>query len=149
MFKTLVRSLALALCFGLPIAGPANAAVMDGLNSAGPLAVHVAPVELAQYAYGGANYCWYPNGWRGPGWYQCGFAFRTGYGWGGGYGWNGWRGGGYRGGAVVVRGGGYRGGAVYRGGAYRGGAVVRGGGYRGGGVAVRGGGYRGGGGRRR
>ena len=28
MFKTLVRSLALTLCFGLPIAGPANAAVM-------------------------------------------------------------------------------------------------------------------------
>jgi hypothetical protein len=29
--------------------------------------------------------------WQGPGWYWCGYAYRTGLGWGGGYEWNGWR----------------------------------------------------------
>jgi hypothetical protein len=155
MIRNLVRLLALAFCLGLPMMTTAGAAVVGGVASAGRLALAASPIEQAQYVYGGAPYCWYGNGWRGPGWYRCGFAFRTGYGWGGGYGWNGWRGGyrggaavyrgGYRGGAAVYRGGGYRGGgAVYRGGGYRGGAY-RGGGYRGGG-AYRGGGYRGGGG---
>ena len=56
------------------------------------------PIEEAQYYWGGRSYCWYPNGWRGPGWYWCGYAFRQGYGWGGAYGWNGWRRGGRGGG---------------------------------------------------
>lgn len=43
------------------------------------------------YAFGGQNYCFYPNGWRGPGWYWCGYAFRSGLGWGGPVGWHGWR----------------------------------------------------------
>ncbi len=47
-------------------------------------------VEQAQYIYGGRNYCFYPNGWNGPGFYWCGYAFRRGYGWGGGHGWHGW-----------------------------------------------------------
>ena len=133
MFPKLLRSLAFALTLflGLPLGHSAHAAVMNGAASIGRLTLEDSRVQLAQYTYGGANYCWYGNGWRGPGWYRCGFAFRTGYGWGGGYGWNGWRGG-YRGGGVAVRG-------------YRGGAVgVRRGGYRGGAVGVRGGGYRGG-----
>jgi hypothetical protein len=41
------------------------------------------------YLWGGHNYCWY-NGWRGPGWYWCGYGARRGFGWGGGYGWHGW-----------------------------------------------------------
>jgi hypothetical protein len=58
------------------------------------------------YSYGGYQYCWYPRGWRGPGWYWCGYSGRYGYGWGGpwawgyglgwgrGWGWGpGWRGG--------------------------------------------------------
>jgi hypothetical protein len=45
----------------------------------------------AQWAWQGRQYCWYPNGWRGPGYYQCGFAMRRGFGWGGPAGWNGWR----------------------------------------------------------
>ncbi|WP_294540037.1 hypothetical protein [uncultured Rhodoblastus sp.] len=152
MLRIFIRLLALAFCLGLPAINTAGAAVVGGIASGGRLALAASPIEQAQYVYGGAPYCFYGNGWRGPGWYRCGFAFRTGYGWGGGYGWNGWRGG-YRGGAAVYRGyrggpavyrGGYRGGgAVYRGGGYRGGGVYRGG-YRGGG-AYRGGGYRGGG----
>jgi hypothetical protein len=50
-----------------------------------------ATLEKAQWMWGGRNYCWYPNGWRGPGYYWCGYAFRRGFGWGGPAGWNGWR----------------------------------------------------------
>ncbi len=48
-------------------------------------------IENAQYVYGGRRYCWYLIGWRGPGWYRCGYASRRGFGWGGGEGWQGWR----------------------------------------------------------
>ncbi|HZZ88582.1 MAG TPA: hypothetical protein VFE13_09645 [Caulobacteraceae bacterium] len=41
--------------------------------------------------WGGRHYCWYRGGWKGAGWYQCGYANRRGYGWGGGRGWNNWR----------------------------------------------------------
>src|SRR5579859_4071531 len=88
-------------------------------------------LDHVQWFWGGRNYCWYDGGWRGPGFYWCGYAWRRGYGWGGPYGWHGWHGG---------RGGGYRGGG-YRGGGY-GGGHGGGGGYRGGG----GGGFHGGGG---
>ena len=54
-------------------------------------------IEPAQYYFwGGRRYCWYFEGWRGPGWYWCGYGARYGYGWGGGWGWHGWRHGGYR-----------------------------------------------------
>src|SRR5215208_2071984 len=56
-------------------------AVMDSLRIA----------ESVQYFYGGRNYCWYPYGWNGPGWYWCGYAYRRGFGWGGGEGFRGWR----------------------------------------------------------
>lgn len=48
------------------------------------------PAEAQLYVWGGHNYCWYGEGWRGPGWYWCGYRLRRGYGWGGGYGWHGW-----------------------------------------------------------
>lgn len=48
-----------------------------------------------QWAWGGRSYCWYDNGWQGPGFYWCGYNFRRGYGWGGPAGWHGWRGGGW------------------------------------------------------
>ncbi len=58
----------------------------------------------AQYIFGGRNYCWYDNGWRGPGFYSSGSASRRGFGWGGGAGWHGWQGhGGGRGGGHGVR----------------------------------------------
>jgi hypothetical protein len=77
-------------------AGPSGqlGAAADGLNM----------MEKAQFIFGGRRYCWYDNGWQGPGWYWCGYAFRQGFGWGGGIGWHGWRGGGRRGGGF--RGGG-------------------------------------------
>jgi hypothetical protein len=70
----------------MPLAGVGQAA--DGLSA----------VERTQYFYGGRNYCWYPNGWHGPGFYWCGYAARVGYGWGGPVGWRGWS----AGGPVVV-----------------------------------------------
>jgi hypothetical protein len=62
-------------------------------------------LDTVQFFWGGRNYCWYPGGWHGPGWYWCGFAWRRGYGWGGPVGWHGWRGGGYVGRGPVGRGG--------------------------------------------
>ena len=47
-------------------------------------------VENVQYIYGGRNYCWYDDGWHGPGWYWCGYRLRQGFGWGGERGWNRW-----------------------------------------------------------
>ncbi len=99
-------------------------------------------VSSAQYVYGGRRYCWYDDGWNGPGFYVCGQYLTRGIGWGGAAGWRGWRGG------AVYRGGVARGGAVYRGGragVHRGGAAhFRGGAARGGRVGAGGrGGFRG------
>lgn len=49
-----------------------------------------APLQEAQFVFGGRRYCWYWDGWRGSGWYWCGYAFHRGLGWGGPRGWHGW-----------------------------------------------------------
>ena len=97
MLRKLVLGLALAMSTALPLANVAEAAVGDGVVASHG-ASQLLPIEHVQYVYGGQNYCWYDNGWRGPGYYYCGYAFRTGLGWGGGIGWNNWGGGGWRGG---------------------------------------------------
>lgn len=74
----------------LGAATPLAAAPLGATAGAGAAADAIALDETVQYVWGGYNYCWYPNGWRGPGWYRCGFAFRRGYGWGGPMGWRGW-----------------------------------------------------------
>ena len=43
-----------------------------------------------QHSWNGRTYCWSEAGWKGPGWYRCGFASRRGLGWGGPAGWHGW-----------------------------------------------------------
>ena len=53
-------------------------------------------VEQAQFYWNDQQYCFYEDGWHGPGWYVCGYAWRRGYGWGGGRGWNEGRGGYHR-----------------------------------------------------
>jgi hypothetical protein len=73
------------------VAGPATALPVGLLPTASPT-----NVEQVQFFYGGRDYCWYDDGWQGPGFYWCGYAWRRGIGWGGGAGWRGWRGG-YRG----------------------------------------------------
>ncbi len=50
------------------------------------------PVQDVQFLFGGRNYCWYPVGWHGAGYYWCGYANRRGLGWGGPVGWHGWSG---------------------------------------------------------
>jgi len=98
---------------------------------------NTAPIlQSVQYFWGGRHYCWYDDGWHGPGYYWCGYRLREGFGWGGGIGFHGWGGGGFRGG----RGGGGRGG--FHGGGGHGGGHG-GGGHGGGG---HGGGHGGGGG---
>src|ERR1700753_2607740 len=81
----------------LGAAGQASAMPVDRFT---PAAIP-SDVEQAQFAFGGRNYCWYDGGWRGPGFYWCGYAWRRGLCWGGGAGWHGWHGG--RGRVVVGR----------------------------------------------
>jgi hypothetical protein len=150
MLRKLVLGLALAMSTALPLANVAEAAVGDGVVASHGSS-QLLPIEHVQYVYGGQNYCWYDNGWRGPGYYYCGYAFRTGLGWGGGIGWNNWGGGGWRGGGAGWHGGGWHGGGWHGGGGGwhggGGGWHGGGGGWHGGGGGFHGGGvHRGGGG---
>jgi hypothetical protein len=82
--------LALATATALATIGSAQAAPLsgDGIRAAIDA---TSPIEKAQvFVYEGNRYCFYFNGWHGPGWYRCGFAWRRGFGWGGVYGWHGW-----------------------------------------------------------
>jgi hypothetical protein len=88
MSRRLALGLALALGAATSLGGPAQAGV-SGSAFIAPLSDQLLPLEKAQFVLNGRNYCWYDDGWQGPGWYWCGYAYRTGYGWGGGYGWNG------------------------------------------------------------
>ncbi len=88
-----MRKLALALCAATALAGvnatshPAMAG--PGLAGAVP-SLPDSGIEEAQYRWHGRSYCFYPNGWQGPGWYRCGWQRRRGMGWGGPMGWRGW-----------------------------------------------------------
>jgi hypothetical protein len=95
--RTTIKTILLAA--GMTAAlGAASAASADPfapqLNDAVYGAGQAPQLEQVQFFWGGRNYCWYPGGWHGPGYYWCGYAWRRGFGWGGPYGWNGWRGGG-------------------------------------------------------
>jgi hypothetical protein len=51
-------------------------------------------LESTAYTWEGRNYCWYDDGWQGPGWYACNYGpWVSGLWWGGGYGWHSWHGG--------------------------------------------------------
>ena len=139
--RRFIVTIAAAIVFvaGAPIMGASVGAapfVAPGAIRAATDSVNM--VERVQFIWRDHNYCWYDDGWQGPGGYWCGYALRSGYGWGGGYGWHGWRGG-HSGGAAVIRGGRGGGAAVVRGGHRGGGVIVRGGG-GGGRAVVRGGG---------
>ncbi|MFV0298249.1 MAG: hypothetical protein ACK5JT_19260 [Hyphomicrobiaceae bacterium] len=58
--------------------------------SATAAAAEKLPVDTVQYYYKKRQYCWYWDGWHGPGWYWCGYQMRRGHGWGGPAGWNKW-----------------------------------------------------------
>ncbi|WP_291575355.1 hypothetical protein [Bradyrhizobium sp.] len=46
--------------------------------------------KVAVFIVEGYRYCFYFDGWHGPGWYRCGYARRQNLGWGGEYGWQSW-----------------------------------------------------------
>src|SRR5438128_3061357 len=82
---------ATALVAGGLMNGRAEAAPMGGAADIAGAADGLQLGEDVQYFYRGRRHCWYEDGWRGPGWYWCGYNMRQGYGWGGGSGWQGWR----------------------------------------------------------
>jgi hypothetical protein len=92
--ESAMRKLILFLTSGaaLALAGlPCQAALMNspiGLHSA---AEELTTIETVQFYWQGRRYCWYDDGWRGQGWYWCGYHWRRGFGWGGPVGWHGWR----------------------------------------------------------
>jgi len=143
-------TLAAALIAGAPM-------IQDGAQAAptAPYGGTKVDVSLLGFLFGGRQYCWYDGGWRGPGWYWCGYASRQGLGWGGGDGWNGHRhggGGSSRGGHAVGNGGGHAGGGYAAAGGSGGGGHAAGGhashaagGHAGGGAGHAAGGHAGGG----
>jgi hypothetical protein len=88
-----MRKLALALCAASALVG-AHIVVQPAVAGVAPAgAIPAAPanaLEEVQYRWRGRSYCFYPDGWNGPGWYQCGLRHRRGMGWGGPMGWRGW-----------------------------------------------------------
>lgn len=90
MTHKLMLSLATVACVTLASLGPAGATIGDGALSPGLSTPQALAVEKVQFVFHDHNYCWYDGGWKGPGWYWCGYALRRGYGWGGVEGWHGW-----------------------------------------------------------
>jgi len=86
-----IYAIAISASLVLPgVVGQANALPVDRFTAT----AIPSDLEQAQFFLGGQNYCWYDDGWHGPGFYWCGYAFRRGLGWGGGAGWHGWQRGG-------------------------------------------------------
>ncbi|MEZ5855775.1 MAG: hypothetical protein R3D67_13900 [Hyphomicrobiaceae bacterium] len=71
------------------VATAASAAPVAPAQSA-PAVQQQLPVETVQCYHKKHRYCFYLDGWHGPGWYRCGWHHRRGYGWGGPRGWNNW-----------------------------------------------------------
>ena len=86
-----MRRLTLAVAAGaLLVATQANAGSFPVNKLTGAETGLVDQVAVRVYVHEGRRYCFYFDGWHGPGWYRCGFAWRQGIGWGGVYGWNSW-----------------------------------------------------------
>ena len=71
----------------LPIASQAAPISHSGIASA---VQSQSAAEQVAFRWAGREYCFYDDGWRGPGWYWCGYRLRSGLGWGGPTGWHGW-----------------------------------------------------------
>ena len=151
----LLRTVAVSAAFAVASFMSGQAGAMPVGASGKEALAQIGVVDQAQYSYGGKDYCWYDDGWNGPGWYVCGQYTVRGVGWGGAAGWHGWThtsGTAVRGGHVSGRtGGGRTGGQVSgrTGGGRTGGEVSgrTGGGRTGGHASGRTGGGRTGGGR--
>ena len=71
-------------------AGASHALPVNSDGGLKPAIEAIDMTEQAAYIIDGRAYCFYYDGWQGPGWYRCGYAWRRGLGWGGAYGWQGW-----------------------------------------------------------
>ncbi len=91
MLRNLV--VALAATAAMVVGGNAGAASMSAPAAMRTAADSLKMIENVQFFWSGHNYCWYDDGWNGPGWYWCNMYLQSGIGWGGGYGWHHWRGG--------------------------------------------------------
>src|SRR5689334_12191203 len=86
-----MKTIALAVAAGALLAATqANAGSFPVNSSTGVGTGLVDQVAVRVYVHEGHRFCFYFDGWHGPGWYRCGFAHRRGLGWGGVYGWNDW-----------------------------------------------------------
>jgi hypothetical protein len=90
LFLSVTATAVLAVA-GTMIAGQSQAALIDAPIGLRAAADDLAVIETVQFVWQGRRYCWYEFGWRGPGWYWCGYELRRGFGWGGPVGWHGWR----------------------------------------------------------
>jgi Chaperone of endosialidase len=88
---TMVAAAAL-MAIGLPI-NVSNAMPPGNLSGMRTAIDDLSTIDKVQYYWWeGRRYCWYNNGWHGPGWYVCRYGpWVTGSWWGGGYGWHHWR----------------------------------------------------------
>ena len=90
-FRSIIVA-ASALTIGGALAiGTAQAAVQGGADAIRSASENGALAEQVQFRFGGYDYCWADDGWKGAGWYWCGYAYRPGFGWGGPIGWHNWR----------------------------------------------------------
>jgi hypothetical protein len=101
MRKFALTLAAIALAAGALI-GKADAMPLGAAGPLGGAAGELNAIEKTQYRWGGREYCFYPDGWRGPGFYWCGYHLRRGLGYGGPAGWRGWGGPGPRRNTVIV-----------------------------------------------
>ena len=86
----ILRSVGVSAVFAVASFMSGQAGAMPAGASGKAARAQIGVVEQAQYSYGGKDYCWYDDGWNGPGWYVCGQYTVSGVGWGGGSGWHGW-----------------------------------------------------------
>ena len=97
MSRNLSLAVTLLTLVSLPFSTVAIAGVGDNAGVVVDLLKRTSPVEESQYyTFDDNDYCWYDEGWQGPGWYWCDYEWESGVGWGGPYGWNGWGGGHHR-----------------------------------------------------
>src|ERR1700736_525013 len=87
----LILAAATALTAGGAITGAAQALPLVAPDLMRETASRVDAVQNVQVFYWHRHrYCWYDDGWNGPGWYWCSYRWHSGLGWGGGWGWHGW-----------------------------------------------------------
>ena len=83
-----ILTAAAALTTSGVIANNATAATLGAPDAMRAAVGSVDPMQNVQVFWShGRRYCWYDDGWHGPGFYWCGYAWRRGLGWGGGLGW--------------------------------------------------------------